>query len=532
MKKKHSLILAAVLAVSVLAGCASQGGAPAGKEADTSVAAADAGGSQAAADTAPSKTELTIAIAKDINSLDPHNTGNTLTSAVQSNMYEWLVNRDQDGNIIPGLADSWKQEDEVTWSFHLREGIKFHSGNELTAEDVRFSYLRVQEDWSAQRANYSKIQDVEIVDNYNLKIITDGPDPILLNRISRLGSGIMDSKLFNELGEDEYIRQISGTGPYKLDHWTKDEEIVMVRNDEYWGDKAVWDKVTFRVVTEESTRTAELLTGGVDIALDCSPSEIDRINENEGTSVVGFPTNRVIYWVVNTTSEGLDDKRVRQAIDYAIDDQTLLDAIYGGSGTITETIVAPGMTGSDPSLIGVYKYDLEKAKSLLGEYTDETGKTVSFELASGNGQYLKDKELTELVAYMLGEAGFEVELNVMDTSRFTEIKNAFGFTGLRMNGYSSSMGDGNQDLNFLAQEKPVQFTGFHNEELDSLYKTNTSLMDMDQRVENIIRMQAIVEDEEPVIPMLMLPGYYGISDSVDYTPRADEYIYVDEIHAR
>ena len=513
MKRTLALLLTFLMVAVLFAGCDEQGSAA------------------PAADTA-AKTELVIAIAKDINSLDPHSPGNTLTSAIQSNMYEWLVSRDAEGNIIPCLADTWEQEDDVTWAFHLREGIKFHSGNPLTSADVQFSFLRVQEDWSAQRANYVKIKEVQIIDDNNFKIITDGPDPILLNRISRLGSGIMDSKLFREIGEEEYVRQISGTGPYKLDHWTKDEEIVLVKNGEYWGDAPVWNKVTFRVITEESTRTAELLTGGVDIAMDCSPSEVDRINANEGTHVIGFPTNRVVYWVVNTTSEGLNDTRVRQAIDYAIDDRTLIDSIYGGAGTPVETIVAPAMTGSNASLVGVYKYDLEKAKSLLAEYTAETGKTVSFELASGNGQYLKDKELTELVAYMLGEAGFTVELNVMDTSRFTEIKNARGFFGIRMNGYSSSIGDGNQDLVFLTQENPVQFTGFHNEEIDSLYKANTGLMDAAERVKNIERMQEIVAEEEPVIPMLLLPGYYGVSDSIDYAPRSDEYIYVDAIHAK
>ena len=481
---------------------------------------------------APEKTDLVIALTKDINSLDPHNCGNTITAAVQGNMYEWLVQRSADGEIIPGLADSWEQVDDVTWSFHLREGIAFHSGNPLTSADVKFSFDRVKEDWSAQRSNYVKIAEVQIVDDYNFNLITDGTDPILLNRISRLGSGIMDSKLFAELGEEEYIKQVSGTGPYKLDHWTKDEEVVLVKNDAYWGDEPAWQSVTFRVITEESTRTAELLTGGVDIALDCSPSEVARIEENEGTHVVNFATNRVVYWVVNTTTEGLDDVRVRQAIDYAIDDQTLVDAVYGGAGTTVETIVGPSMIGCDSSLIGVSRYDLEKAKSLLEEYKAETGKDVSFELASGNGQYLKDKELTELVAYMLGEAGFQVELNIMDTSQFTEIKNARGFTGLRMNGYSSSMGDGNQDLVFLTQENPVQFTGFYNEELNGLYEANTSLMDEEARKANIVRMQQIVNEEEPVIPMLLLPGYYGVSDSIDITPRADEFIYANDIHVK
>lgn len=472
------------------------------------------------------KTDLVVGITKDINGLDPNNPGNTLTAAIQGNMYDWLLVRDEDDNIMPGLVDSWEQLDTTTWSFHLREDVKFHSGNPLTSEDVKFSIERVQQDKMAQRSNYIKIKEVRIVDDHTFLMVTDGPDPILLNRLSRLGGGIIDSKLFAQKGENEYLKSVSGTGAYKLKSWVKDTSIVLERNPDYYGETPKWDTVTFKVIPEASTRTAELLTGGVDIALDLSSTDIARVNANRGTHVEAFTTKRVIYWLVRTSTAGLDDVRVRQAIDYAIDDQTLLDVLYNGSGTVVQTIVAEGVFGASESHIGTYKYDLEKAKALLVE-AGQVG--LSFELASGNGQYPKDRELTELVAAMLTQAGFAPQVNIMDTSRFTEIKNARGFTGLRMNGYSSSMSDAGTDLVHLTQPNPVQLTDWHNAEFDSLYAQTISNMDSASRRRIFVQLQGILEEELPMIPMFQVPGFYGVSDLLDYQPRMDEYLYVDQI---
>lgn len=472
------------------------------------------------------KTELVIAMTKDINGLDPHKSGNTLTSAVQSNMYEWLIARDAEDNLVPCLAESWENIDETTWRFTLRSGVKFHSGNPLTSRDVQFSLMRIQGAEFSERLNYTKIKEVRIIDDLHFDIITDGPDPVLLNRISRLGSGIMDSKLFEEIGESEYMKGASGTGPYKFSEWKKDEKVVMVANDDYWGEKPVWRKVTWKAIPEESTRVAELLTGNADVALDVSPTDEERINNQDGMSVLRFPTKRIIYWVVNTTTPGLDDVRVRRAIDLAIDDQLIVDELYNGAATVTESLIAPTVFGCDKSLIGKCNYDLDEAKRLLKESGHEG---FEFELASGNGQYLKDKELTELVAIMLEQAGFKVKVSILETSRFTEIKNARGFTGLRMNGYSSSMSDALKDLNPFSTAKPVQFTGWLRDDFVALYKENEVSLDQNLRQANFEKMQQMMAEDLPIIPMFQLMGFYGASDSVSFTPRSDEYIFANDI---
>jgi peptide/nickel transport system substrate-binding protein len=475
---------------------------------------------------AAAKTELVIAITKDINGLDPQAPGNTLTQAILYNFFEPLMMRNPDDEIIPCLAVKWENINPTTWRFTLKEGVKFHSGNPLTSDDVVFFLTRIQDKRFSERANYETIEDVKVIDPLNFEIVTKEPDPILLNRLSRLAGGILDSKKLREVGEDVYLKSPSGTGPYILQEWKKDEQVVIVKNPAYHGKPAVWEKVTFRAIPESSTRVAELLTGGVDIALDVSPNDEDRVNANNGTHIERFPTKRILYWVVRTSSPGLDDPRVREAIDLAVDDQAIVDQIYNGAGTVTRSLIAPNVFGSNPAYCGTYLYDLERAKQLLAE-SNRAG--FEIELASGNGQYLKDKEFTELMGAMLEQAGFKVKYSIMDTSRFTELKNARKFESLRMNGYSSSMSDASKDLQPYLEENPIQKTDWVNAEFRALGEEALVIMNQEKRRQNYMRMQELMAEERPIIPVMQLMGFYGVSDALNYKPRLDEFLYADEI---
>ena len=472
------------------------------------------------------KTQLTIAITKDINGLDAQNPGNTLTQAILYNFFEPILMRSPNDEIIPCLAVKWENISPTAWKFTLKEGVKFHSGNPLTSADAAFFLNRIQDRRFSERANYDTIQEVKIIDDLNFEIITKEPDPILLNRISRLAGGIMDSKKIQELGEEAYLKTPSGTGPYMFHEWKKDEQISIVKNPAYHGKSAVWEKVTFRAIPENSTRVAELLTGGVDIALDISPNDEDRVNANAGTHIERFATKRILYWVVRTSTSGLDDPRVREAIDFAVDDQAIVDQIYNGAGSVTRSLIAPNVFGSNSNYCGVYLYDLERAKRLLVE-SGRVGYEI--ELASGNGQYLKDKEFTELMGAMLEKAGFKVKYSIMDTSRFTELKNARKFESLRMNGYSSSMSDASKDLQPYLEDNPIQKTDWVNAEFRALGEEALVIMDQEKRKKNYQRMQELMAEERPIIPVMQLMGFYGVSDALNYKPRLDEFLYVDEI---
>ncbi|NOU96183.1 ABC transporter substrate-binding protein [Paenibacillus sp. LMG 31456] len=471
---------------------------------------------------------LTIGITKDINGFDVHRTGNTLTGSVLVNVFDYLVIKDKDQKIQPGLAVSWANVEPTTWRLKLKQNVKFHNGDPFTAKDVKFSLERIAKDAKfTDNRNYRQIKEVKIVDDYTADIITNGPDPILLNRISRLGSGMLPSKYIEEKGIDEFVKNPVGTGPYKYKEWSKDNRIVLEKNPDYFGGTPKWDQVVFRVIPEESTRVAELLTGGIDIALDIPPADAKRVDNNKGTHVIKAPTKRVLYWIVPTGKPEFKDPRVREAIDLAIDDKAIVDKIYEGGAIPTRTITIAGTPGSETSLYNTSLYDPKRARELLKEAGVENNLQIT--ISSGNGQYLKDKEMTELVGAMLEEVGIKVKLEILETSKFNEKKSAKSFAGLRMNGISSSLNDPASDYGALTSQESTGESDYKNPEFDKIYNHAESNMDLASREKEFQTLQQMIAKDRPIIPLLQLKGIYAVKDIIEFNPRIDEMLYVDEI---
>src|SRR5699024_3050268 len=228
---------------------------------------AEEGTSNDSSDGASDKV-LTIGNSNDIVSDDIHDHNNTSTEAVHANMCNYLVKNDPDEGFIPDLAESWENVDETKWEFKLKEGVKFHNGDELTAEDVKFTLERVANDSALlEYGAYRQIEEVEVVSDYEFVIHTYEPEPALLNRVSRIGSGILPKNYIETEGWDVFLENPVGTGPYQFEEWQKDSQLTLTRFDDYFGDEPKWSQVEFRAIPENSTRVSELLTGGIDLAV-------------------------------------------------------------------------------------------------------------------------------------------------------------------------------------------------------------------------------------------------------------------------
>ncbi|MGG3884033.1 ABC transporter substrate-binding protein [Brevibacillus panacihumi] len=476
----------------------------------------------------PKEKALTIGLTKDVSSFDPHASLNTLTGSVLVNTFDYLVVKDRDGKFKPNLAESWENIDDTTWRFKLRQGVKFHNGDPFTAKDVKFSLERIsREKKFTNYRNYKQIKEVKIIDEHTVDIITDGPDPILLNRISRIGAGMLPSKYFQEKGEEEFAKNPVGTGPYKYQEWLRDDRIVLAKNPDYWAGAPKWDKVVFRVIPEESTRTAELMTGGIDIALDVPPSDVKRIEEKEGTHAVQALIKRVLYLVVPTDKGPTKDPNVREAIDLAIDEKAIAESIYQGGAIPTRTITPPDSFASESSLYNQSLYDPARAKELLKQAGYENG--LELTVSSANARYLKDKEVAEIVAAMIGEVGIKVNLEILENSKFDEKKDADTFDGLYMNGISSSLNDPASDYGALTSANSKGSSGYSNPEFDKIYSQAATDMNPTSREEGFKKLQQMVAQDRPYIPLFQLKSNYGISDKIIFEPRVDEMLYVEEI---
>jgi peptide/nickel transport system substrate-binding protein len=471
---------------------------------------------------------LTIANGNDIVSFDIHDHNNTSTEAVHVNMFNYLVKKDNKQKTIPDLAESWEQKDDKTWTFKLRKGVKFHNGDPFTAADVKFTLERVAKDNKLlEYGNYKQIKEVKIVDDHTVDIITNEPDPILLNRLSRLGSGMLPSKYIQEKSWDVFKKEPVGTGPYKLSKWVKDDRLEMVRFDDYFGDKAKWDKVVFRSIPEDATRVSEVLTGGVDIAVNVPPSDMQRVEDGAQTHSVQGDTQRVVQLTLRTKNAVTENPKVREAIDLAINEKAIVDNILGGAGVPTRTRVTPGNTGANPDLYNKFLYDKEKAKQLLKEAGYPNGLELSFSAPSG--RYLKDKETAELISAMLGEVGIKVKLELMEWSKFNEKYKAKKFNELFMIAYGNSMFDGSLAFDRIRAEIGKGETDYNNPEVEKLVHDAEKNMNAQEREKQYQRAQEIIAEERPHLYLFQQKANFGVSDKLQFTPRLDEMLYADEI---
>lgn len=474
------------------------------------------------------KTVLTIANATDIESFDTHNNNNTMSEAVLVNMFDYLLKNDAEQKKVPVLATSWEQVDDTTWRFKLRNDVKFHNGDPFTAADVKFSLERVAKDTSLKQNTYYKhIKEVKIVDDYTIDIITEYPDPIMLNRLSRMGAGILPSKYIEEKGIEAFLKEPVGTGPYKFSTWAKDDRIELVKNEDYFGGTPKWEKVVFRSIPEASTRVSELLTGGVDIAANVPSTDIARIEEVEGLSVAQAKIQRVLHIIMRMTEGSITaDPKVREAIDLAIDNQAIIDSIAGGAGIPTRTSVTPGNFGADPSLYETFVYDQERAKALLKEAGYEGGAQVTF---SSSIQY---KEIAEVVAAMLEKVGIEVNLEILEASSFSEKLNSKKFNELFLLGVGNSLFDASNNYNRFKKENAAGETDYNNPEVEELLQSALKNMNLEDREKQYQKVQQIFTADRPSIYLYQMKGIYGVGASINYTPRLDEMYYAEEITAK
>lgn len=473
---------------------------------------------------------LTIAIPNDIYSFDIHDHNQIDTEAVHINIFSYLLTRQTDMEVEPDLLESYEPVDDVTWAMSLKEGITFHNGDPLTAEDVKFTLERVANDDTLQEHGRLKvIKEVKILNDYEFEIITDGAQPTLMNLLSRIGSGILPKNYIEENGWDHFLSNPIGTGPFKFVEWRRDDRIILEPYENYFEGRVQGiDQVVFRVIPEVSTRINELLTGGVDIVTDLTPDDMQRINAQEGVSAVSAPSQRVGFLGLHHGEEHpTSDPKVREAIELAIDNEAITKQILLGEATPTRTRITPGNFGAHPRLYNTYLYDPNRAKQLLEEAGYGDGLELTLTLADNH--YLKANEINEVIASMLAQVGIDVNIQFVDWSRFLELRNAGDYGQMYFAVYGNSIFDSSIGLQEFASNVGWDRASYRNEEVTELWEQALNNMNFDEREEQYQRIQEIVAEERPKIYLYHQNEVYGVSDDVIFTPRTDSMLVIKDM---
>lgn len=364
-----------------------------------------------------------VAVGVDLDTVDPIQTTTTTVANMLDYVAETLTSLGPDGKIQPWLAESWTHSpDGLTYTFKLRKGVTFHDGTPFDAKAVKWNFDRLKDPTVRVpiRAPFP-IKETEVVDASTVKVTLKQPSAPFISALSWTTSALVSPASADKLGNEyKNVVHTVGTGPYVFKERKKGESFTVSLNDKYWGKKPTYDTVVFRIVPEAATRESLILAGQVDLIVLPPIADLPALQRNPGVKVLLAPSDRTIFISLNTTKPPLNDVRVRQALNYAVDKKAIIQNVLFGAADEMDAPMAASLFGHCKA--GTYEYNPAKAKQLLTEAGVKPGTKISFHHPTG--RYVQDKEASQAVAGYLREVGIEPELQTMDWPSYVAVINA------------------------------------------------------------------------------------------------------------
>jgi peptide/nickel transport system substrate-binding protein len=470
--------------------------------------------------------------------LDPQTHVGTIAESQLRHIFEPLVQIDRDLQTVkPQLATEWKRLDDLTIQFKLRQGVKFHNGEDFGAEAARFSIMRPIDPATKAdaRTTYAGISTVEVLDKYTINVKTAKPDPALLLRMTGF-SMTMVAPTWAASSPDVFTKEAFGTGPYKLASWSDPlQDWTLAANEQYWGGAPKVKKVRIKTIPELATRTAALRSGEVHVAKDVAVEEIDAIDKSGRALAKTTPSNRIPYYVMEVRKPPCNNKLLRQAINYGANIDGIIQSVLYGNASRVATTVAPWHVGFDPDL-KPYPYDPDKAKALMKEAGFPNGFDLNINFIQG--RYLKDKEVAEAIAQELNKVGIRAKPNLLDAALFTQQDLDQHLDGLIFASWGNWIFDADNQL-FVRWHTSARDTAnggklqsslsYSNPEFDKLVEQARIELDTNKRLDLYKKAQEILYDDAGALFMWTLTDIYGVDNWVVWEPRKDEMIWAHEM---
>lgn len=486
MKKKLcSLLFVALLAMAVLGGCADG----TGESSEDNSSMEPTGGSAAEEDTPgqPQGGSVVVGIQQDIDSLDPHKATAAGTKEILFNIFEGLVKPDENGGLKNAVASDYTiSEDGLVYTFTLRDNVKFHNGNVVTAEDVKYSLERVSGllDGTPLISTLKTIQSVDIIDEKTVQVTVGSANTELIYSfvaaIIPAGSG-----------EEEEAKPI-GTGPFSFVSYKPQEGIVLAKHADYWQEGLPYlDEVNFKIVNSAETALMELQGGTIDLYAYLTDSQAQALQDSH--QVLASPSNVVQALFLNNAVEPLDDVRVRQAILYALDKEAINDFVGGGTGTLISSAMLPTLKDNYVDLNDTYgtTANVEKAKELLTEAGYPDGFDLEIAIPSNYEFHL---QTGEVVVEQLKAVGINATIKGVEWGTWLdEVYNGRQYAAT-ISGITCDTTPGYL-LNRFQTESPKNFINFENAEYDEIYGKAQATLDAGQKAEYYKQLQQILCDE-------------------------------------
>ena len=493
--KKSKTLLALTLALSMLlAGCSG---------------AAQTSGEEAA-ETEGKSISIGLTLAQ--SSLDPVKTVDGSSMIAESVIFDTLV--DSRGGmptvIEPMLASSWTVSDDGTeYVFTLREGVKFHDGTEMTAEDVVFTLERCMEE-PVSASHFECIDTVEATGDYEVKVTLNSPNSMFLPSLGKVEAGIV-SKAAVEAAGGDYMFEPIGTGPYMLDGECKSgQPFTLKAFDEYWGEKPDIDSVTYKVLPDSSTAVIALQNGEIDVLPDLNVNDLETVKNDENLKVIEQASNWFVHLTFNKTEAPFNDIRVRQALELAINKQDVLDAAYNGAGELANSPLCSIMTGYTEDL-EFNKYNLEEAKKLMAEAGYADGFSTTILVRTDRSYIIK---VAQVLQSEFAELGINLEIKELERAAWNEAQSTVNFD---ISIGALNWADSSSMLGFLYRsDGDHNFDKtYNNPEVDALLNEALQTSDLEKAGELYTEVVKLADEDKIVIPLFFPNDLMGLNKNLD-----------------
>ena len=474
--------------------------------------------------------DTTVVISQGVDpvTMDPLQRTITPTTNAQLNMFDTLMRHDRDGKLIPWVATSWRRVAPTVWEFKLRHDVKFWNGDPLTSADVKFSIEKIKDpaEKSEQGPRVNTVERIETPDPYTVRLVT--PRPVALIPGYLWLTMIVDGKYWTEHGNAYQAEHPMGSGAYVFKSWTKDEELDLDVNPNWWHGRASIEHVIFKPIPEAASRVAALRTGETDLITNVPVQDQLQLAAGRNTQLESARSVRVLFIAFNTLKPGAqDNKLVRQALNYALDVPAIVKTVLGGRGYPLATPLPPNFTGYDPK-IPFYTHDLAKAKALLAQAGYPDGKGLELVINAPTGRYNRDKEVAEAVAGQLSETGAKVTTRIQEWTTYVNQVSQRALAPAYELGWGNDSYDADNTLTSLLSSD-ARLSTYANPALDKILTDARFELDPAKRQALYSKALTIVHDEAPWLFLFEYEDLYASTKRLQWQARPDELLLCDEM---
>lgn len=455
--------------------------------------------------------DLIMVRADDPTTMMPTDPTDNASIWVIQNVFDTLVVASVDGESLePGLAESWEQSDDrLSWTFHLRPGVTFHNGEPVTADDVKFSIDNATNPELPFGDINSQIAQVEAPDEATVVVTTKVPWSPLPADLALFTNSIVPKDLAG-MSKEEFADRPIGSGPFKVDSWTKGQSLKIIKNPDYWQEgRPYLDSVTFNTVPDSNTRAEQLLGDQAQVNEFPPYSTIEGLKSTPGVKLEAFESSMVNYINVNHREAPLDDVHLRRALSYALDREAMINAVTYGQAKVATTFMTPALWGHDPDIKGL-EFDLEQAKSELAQSEYPDG--VELEITVGAGDP-DNAAIAQIAQEAFSKIGVTLKINPLDPSAARQNRMSGNFQ--LMTGYATTdIVDPDQMVGFLVKKGNGINSGYDNADVNEWADQAAQTEGQEERQKLYSQIQQTATDEVALIPLYYSPAVFSTTDSV------------------